>query len=77
MRFFVDKKEKRFLGDLPDGTIGSNNIVKIKCFFSAKNTDTKTVVEQKLIKYLVLDSQNSILLKKKKYLYQVGLPTCN
>ncbi|EFA13516.1 hypothetical protein TcasGA2_TC010488 [Tribolium castaneum] len=43
--FFVDK-EKKFLGATPDGLVGSNAIVEIKCPFSARNTNIKTAIEQ-------------------------------
>ncbi|EFA05817.1 hypothetical protein TcasGA2_TC008599 [Tribolium castaneum] len=52
--FFVDK-EKKFLGATPDGLVGSNGIVEIKCPFSARNINIKTAIEQKLIKYLEID----------------------
>jgi hypothetical protein len=70
---FVDT-EKKFLGASPDGLVDLDSIVEIKCPFAARNTDIKTAIEKKIIKYLEIDPRDDdkILLKENdNYMYQV------
>jgi hypothetical protein len=70
---FVDT-EKKFLGASPDGSVDLDSIVEIKCPFAARNTDIKTAIEKKIIKYLEIDPRDDdkILLKENdNYMYQV------
>jgi hypothetical protein len=54
------------LGASPDGLVDLDSIVEIKCPFAARNTDIKTAIEKKIIKYLEIDPRNDdkILFKK-------------
>jgi hypothetical protein len=54
---FVDT-EKKFLGASPDGLVDLDSIVEIKCPFAARNTDIKTAIEKKIIKYLEIDPRD-------------------
>jgi hypothetical protein len=72
---FVDT-EKKFLGASPDGLVDLDSIVEIKSPFAARNTDIKTAIEKKIIKYLEIDPRDDdkILLKENdNYMYQVYL----
>jgi hypothetical protein len=62
------------LGASPDGLVDLDSIVEIKCPFAARNTDIKTAIEKKVIKYLEIDPRDDdkILLKENdNYMYQV------
>jgi hypothetical protein len=62
------------LGASPDGLVDLDSIVEIKCPFAARNTDIKTAIEKKIIKYLEIDPRDDdkILLKENdNYMYQV------
>jgi hypothetical protein len=69
---FVDT-EKKILGASPDGLVDLDSIVEIKCPFAARNTDIKTAIEKKIIKYLEIDPRDDKILLKENdnYMYQV------
>lgn len=70
---FIDKQYP-FIGATPDGLIGSNTIVEIKCPASAYGKDLRETMKEGKLKYLRFsdDKFNSVVLNKKhEYFYQV------
>lgn len=70
---FIDEK-KKFLGATPDGLIGFDSIIEIKCPYSARDKLIHEAINEKLINYCTLDANdsNKILLKPfDNYMYQV------
>ncbi|KAJ8964170.1 hypothetical protein NQ314_005080 [Rhamnusium bicolor] len=60
--FFIDP-EDFFLGASPDGLVGSDAIIEIKCPKAASKLHPRDAIEQKLLKFAVLD-ENKCALKK-------------
>lgn len=68
---FVDR-EFNFLAGSPDGLVGDNDIVEIKCPHSIKDMTPIEAVTAKKIKFLSIDQDGSIQLKRNdNYYYQV------
>ncbi|XP_052124238.1 glutamic acid-rich protein-like [Frankliniella occidentalis] len=70
--FFVDK-DMPFLGASPDGLIGSDAILEVKCPFKAYESKTKNeAMDMKLVTYLERDGNGEVKLKTNEdYYYQV------
>lgn len=61
-----------YLAASPDGLIGSNYIVEIKCPFVARNMEPETAIREKKIKFAIVDENNQMTLKKShKYYSQI------
>jgi YqaJ-like viral recombinase domain len=68
---FVDI-ELHFLAGSPDGLVGEHDIVEIKCPHSIKDMNPKDGVLAKKIKYLSINSDGHMELKRNdNYYYQV------
>jgi len=68
---FIDK-QYNFLAGSPDGLVGDNDIVEIKCPHSSKDMTPYEGVIAKKIKYLVLNDNGDLKLNKNhNYHYQV------
>lgn len=66
-------KEKPYLAASPDGLIGKNAILEIKCPLSIKEYTPEEAVVNKKLKYLEYNSTNEKLVLKQtdKYYYQI------
>lgn len=68
---FIDEKFN-YLACSPDGLIGDQEIVEIKCPYSAKDLTIHEGVEQKKIKFLMFNNFGELQLKiTDKYYFQV------
>lgn len=68
---FVDQYFN-FLAGSPDGIIGDDGIIEIKCPSSIKNTTPQEAAKMKTIKYLTINKKGEIELKRTfQYYYQV------
>lgn len=68
---FVDE-EYNFLAGSPDGLVGDDNIIEIKCPHSIKDMTPKEAIKASKIKYLTIDQDGNIQLKRNdNYYYQV------
>jgi len=68
---FVDA-EYNFLAGSPDGLVGDNDIVEIKCPHSIKDMTPKEGLLANKIKFLINDQDGNMQLKKNdNYYYQV------
>jgi hypothetical protein len=63
--------EKFYLAASPDGLIGDDGFVEIKCPSSAKNVSPKEAIANNIIKYCVLKNNNLHLKTNANYYYQV------
>jgi len=60
-----------FLAASPDGLIGNDAIIEIKCPYSAKDFSPNDAQKQNKLKYMEIDSENLILKKNHSYYFQV------
>ncbi|XP_050526276.1 uncharacterized protein LOC126896998 isoform X3 [Daktulosphaira vitifoliae] len=60
---FIDEK-LNYLTAKPDGLIGKDGIVEIKCPVNAQNMTPKLAIEQKVIKYVHYDENGDLVLKR-------------
>ncbi|CAI6367305.1 unnamed protein product [Macrosiphum euphorbiae] len=68
---YVDS-EQFYLAASPDGLIGDDGLVEIKCPSSAKSVFPEEAIENKIIKCCVLKNNNTLHLKKNdNYYYQI------
>ncbi|KAL4119848.1 hypothetical protein QTP88_012612 [Uroleucon formosanum] len=68
---FVDS-EQFYLAASPDGLIGDDGLMEIKCPSSAKSVSPKEAIENKIIKCCVLKNNETLHLKKNdNYYYQI------
>lgn len=68
---FVDS-EQFYLAASPDGLIGDDGLVEIKCPSSAKSVSPEEAIENKIIKCCVLKNNKTLHLKKNdNYYYQI------
>ncbi|XP_060871434.1 uncharacterized protein LOC132945685 [Metopolophium dirhodum] len=69
---FTDN-EYPYLAASPDGLIGDNAIVEIKCPYTARDTNNaKEAIESKLLQYCIINKDGTIKLKKEHpYFYQI------
>lgn len=69
---FVGSGKNYYLGASPDGLVGEDDILKIKCLQKAKDMDVKTAMNKNIIKFANIVPDNEIHLKKNyKYMYQI------
>ncbi|KAK5642243.1 hypothetical protein RI129_008410 [Pyrocoelia pectoralis] len=70
---FIDEDYK-YLGATPDGLVGLDSIVEIKCPYAARGKTIEEAVNEKLISYITLDPNDisKIVLKPlDNYMYQI------
>lgn len=67
---FVDSF-KPWLGASPDGIIGDNRLIEIKCPISAIAMTPMEAVSSGTIKYCTLDSEKIVLKRNDKYMFQI------
>lgn len=60
-----------FLAASPDGLVGENSIIEIKCPFSIKDFTPQDAHEQKKLKYIDMQKDELVLKKTHLYYYQV------
>ncbi|RZC42880.1 YqaJ domain containing protein, partial [Asbolus verrucosus] len=46
---FVDQKKKKNFAAFPDGLIGNDGIIEVKCLYSAQNLRVEEAIENKVI----------------------------
>lgn len=70
--FFIDGKNM-FLGSSPDGLVGSDCLVEIKCPYSAQGEDIDACIKNRKIKCFNYDKKSGqiSLNKKHNYFYQI------
>lgn len=70
--FFIDKKNM-FLGSSPDGLLGSDYLVEIKCPYSAQGEDIDAFIQKGKYKCFDYDKKSGqiSLNKKHNYYYQI------
>lgn len=64
-------KSKPYLAASPDGLIGKDGIIEIKCPPSIKEYTPEEAVDKKKIKYMISDGKKVTLKKTDNYYYQV------
>jgi len=64
-------KNKPYLAASPDGLIGKDCILEIKCPPSIKEYTPEEAVHKKKIKYMITDGEKITLKKTDNYYYQV------
>lgn len=68
---FIDK-ENPFLAASPDGLIGSDAIVEVKCPYGSRNFTIENAIVDKTLDYLTLGNDGHIALKPThNYMYQI------
>lgn len=68
---FIDK-ENPFLAASPDGLIGSDAIVEVKCPYASRNYTIENAIVDKTLDYLTLGNDGHIALKPThNYMYQI------
>ncbi|XP_050520340.1 uncharacterized protein LOC126893858 [Daktulosphaira vitifoliae] len=60
---FIDENLNYLIAS-PDGLIGSDGIVEVKCPFNAKDMTPKIAITEKIIKYVHFDKNGNLLLKR-------------
>lgn len=60
-----------FLAASPDGLIGNDAIIEIKCPYSAKDLSPDDAQKQNKLKFMEIESENLILKKNHNYYFQV------
>nr|XP_022901404.1 uncharacterized protein LOC111414324 [Onthophagus taurus] len=69
---FIGKDEEYFLAASPDGVVGNDAIIKIKCPYTARDMTVEEAIEQKKLDYASLTERGEIILKENhNYMYQV------